>query len=302
MDLFHLECFVALADELHFGRASARVHVGTSALSKRVSDLERELQVRLFERTSRRVRPTPAGAELAVQAKRALAEVRLLQAMAEQAAAGAVGAVRVAYSPGTGEAMTLLSRSLREHSPDVLVVPEQMVSLRVAAAVRDGSVSLGVSRLHPGPDLSTLELSASPVTEVVMPVDHPLVAKEEITVEDLARETLIGPPPSLATAANGSKAAAAWRPLPSGRIFHPDVSTEGEVFDLVASGFGIFVTTEAAVRRNQRGDFVTRRLAGPVRVAHEYLMWRVDDDSPIVRRATELAKELLPEFARLAQA
>jgi DNA-binding transcriptional LysR family regulator len=299
MDLFHLECFVALSDELHFGRASARVHVGTSALSKRVSDLERELQVRLFERTSRRVRPTPAGAELAVQAKRALNEVRVLQAMAEQAAAGAVGAVRLAYSPGTGEAMTLLSRSLREHSPDVLVVPEQMVSLRVAAAVRDGSVSLGVSRLHPGPDLGTLELSASPVTEVVMPPDHHLAAKDEVTVDDLARETLIGPPPSLASeVATGM---AAWRPLPSGRIFHPDVSTEGEMFDLVASGFGLFVTTEQVVRRNQRRDFVTRRLAGPVRIAHEYLMWRVDDDSPLVRRATELATELLPEFARLAK-
>jgi DNA-binding transcriptional LysR family regulator len=299
MDLFHLECFVALSDELHFGRASARVHVGTSALSKRVSDLERELQVRLFERTSRRVRPTPAGAELAVQAKRALTEVRLLQAMAEQAAAGAVGAVRLAYSPGTGEAMTLLSRSLREHSPDVLVVPEQMVSLRVAAAVRDGSASLGVSRLHPGPDLATLELSASPVTEVVMPVDHRLALQEEVTVDDLARETLIGPPPSLASEV--ALGAASWRPLPPGRIFHPDVSTEGEMFDLVASGFGLFVTTESAVRRNQRGDFVTKRLAGPVRIAHEYLMWRVDDDSPLVRRATELATELLPEFARLAK-
>jgi DNA-binding transcriptional LysR family regulator len=300
MDLFHLECFVALSDELHFGRASARVHVGTSALSKRVSDLERELQVRLFERTSRRVRLTPAGAELAVQAKRALAEVRLLQAMAEQAAAGAVGAVRLAYSPGTGEAMTLLSRTMRDQSPDVLVVPEQMVSLRVASAVRDGSVSLGVSRLHPGPDLATLELSSAPVATVVMPVNHRLASQETVTVDDLARETLIGPPPALA--AEAASATVGWKPLPTGRIFHPDVSSEGEIFDLIASGFGLSVFTEAAVRRNQRGDLVTRPLAGPVRVAHEYLMWRVDDDSPIVRRATEIATDLLPEFARLASA
>ncbi|HEY2331189.1 MAG TPA: LysR family transcriptional regulator [Acidimicrobiales bacterium] len=300
MDLFHLECFVALSDELHFGRASARVHVGTSALSKRVSDLERELQVRLFERTSRRVRLTPAGAELAEQARRALTEVRLLQAMAEQAAAGAVGAVRIAYSPGTGETMTLLSRGLREHSPDVLVVPEQMVSLRVHAAVRDGSASLGVSRLHPGPDLVAMELSASPVTTVVMPMNHALATKEEVTTEDLSRETLIGPPPSLAT--EGASPMADWRPLPTGRIFHPDVSTEGEIFDLVASGFGLFVTTEAAVRRNQRRDFVTRQLAGPIRVAHEYLMWRIDDDSPVVLRAAAVATELLPAFDRLANA
>jgi DNA-binding transcriptional LysR family regulator len=298
MDLFHLECFVALSEELHFGRASARVHVGTSALSKRVSDLERELQVRLFERTRRRVRPTPAGAELAEQARRALTEVRLLQAMAEQAAAGAVGAVRLAYSPGTGEAMTLLSRNLREQSPDVLVVPEQLVSLRVHAAVRDGSVSLGVSRLHPGPDLATMELSASPVTTVVLPINHHLVTKESITVEDLTRETIIGPPPSLATEV--SHPMTDWRPLPPGRIFHPDVSTEGEVFDLVASGFGVFVTTESAVRRNQRRDFVTRQLSGPMRVAHEYLMWRIDDDSPLVRRATEIATQLLPQFDKLA--
>src|ERR1700728_782055 len=82
LELVHLECFVTLADELHFGRAAARLHVGTSALSKRIGELERRLGVRLFDRTSRGVRLTPAGESLLGQAQLALTEVAVLRTIA----------------------------------------------------------------------------------------------------------------------------------------------------------------------------------------------------------------------------
>jgi DNA-binding transcriptional LysR family regulator len=291
VDLFHLECFVALAEELHFGRASARLHVGTSALSKRVGDLERELGVRLFERTSRRVRTTTAGMALLDQARRTLAEVQALRAIAADAAAGAVGGLRLVYSPGTGEWMTLLMRSLREQAPEVVITPEQMLSLRVASAVREGSADLGIARVEPGPGLATMKLAVTPLGMVILPASHPLAHQAEITTEDLATEVLLGPPSSLGSGR--------WSTA-STRTRSAEVSTEGEIFDLVSAGFGLFVTTEGAHRRNPRQDLVARPLAGETRFTVEYLLWRPDDDSPLVRRAREVAESLLPAFARLA--
>src|SRR5215204_5572218 len=108
MELVHLICFDALADELHFGRAATRLHMGAPALSKRLAEFERELGVRLFDRTSRSVRLTAAGEVLLEQTRRALGEVGLLRAMAADAAGGAIGGTRGAYSAGTGEYMTVL--------------------------------------------------------------------------------------------------------------------------------------------------------------------------------------------------
>lgn len=151
MERIHLECFVTLAEELHFGRAAARLHVGASALSKRITELERRLDVRLFDRTSREVHLTPAGQALVGQAQRALAELAVLRSMAADAAAGAIGDIRAAYSPGTGELMTVLTRQVRERAPHVVVHAEQMISLKVANAVRSRTATVGIARVPRGP-------------------------------------------------------------------------------------------------------------------------------------------------------
>jgi DNA-binding transcriptional LysR family regulator len=283
MELVHLECFVALGDELHFGRAAARLHMGTPSMSKRVAELERGLGVRLFDRTSRDVRLTPAGEALLEQANRALAEVGNLRTMAADAAAGAVGAVHAAYAPGTGELMTRLLRELRRRSPDVEVHPVQMISIRVAAAIRSKMAAVGIARVPPGRDLATVVIAESPFNVVVVPASHPLAAKDEVCPEDLAEETLIGPSPSLGVGPSR---------LASARFRAAEVSTEGEMFDLVSSGFGLFVTTEGSAHRNPRSDIVTRPFVGYPETAKELLIWRPDDDSPIVKAIRQVAEEI----------
>ena len=136
VELVHLECFVTLAEELHFGRTGTRLHLGGPAVTKRISELERQLGVQLFARTSRQVSLTPAGEALIGPAQRALAEIGAFRAIAGDAAAGMVGAARAAYSPGTGEMITVLTRELKRRTPSVTVHPAQMVSVRVASAVR----------------------------------------------------------------------------------------------------------------------------------------------------------------------
>src|SRR5215213_7378671 len=83
-----LEVFVAVAEELHLGRAASRCRMTTSAVSKRLQHLERAVGVRLFDRTSRRVMPTPAAMALIGPARRVLSEVEAFETLAATAATG----------------------------------------------------------------------------------------------------------------------------------------------------------------------------------------------------------------------
>ena len=91
IELRQLRYFVAVAEELHFGRAAARVHMSQSPLSRAIRELERDLGVVLFVRTTRRVELTAAGTALLARARRAIAEVDLAVADARRAARGARG-------------------------------------------------------------------------------------------------------------------------------------------------------------------------------------------------------------------
>lgn len=301
MELLHLECFVTLADELHFGRAAARLHIGTPAMSKRIAELERTLGVRLFDRTSRDVRITPEGETLLTQATLALSEVAAFRSLAADAASGAIGGIRAAYSPGTGELMTILTRDLRLRSPGVVVHAIQMISIRVAAAVRSRTVAVGIARVPPGPDLATLLLAESPLNAVVMSGTHPLADRDLLCTADLAGETLVGPTRAITggDGGEGGEGDDGSDGISPAQFRQVDVTSEGELFDLVSAGFGVYVTTEGIVRRNPRQDIVVRPLSDYPGTAREFLIWRPDDDSPVVRAVCEVAAAARPEMARL---
>jgi DNA-binding transcriptional LysR family regulator len=291
VELVHLECFVTLAEELHFGRTGTRLHMGGPAVTKRISELERQLGVQLFARTSRQVSLTPAGEALIGPAQRALAEIGAFRAIAGDAAAGMVGAARAAYSPGTGEMITVLTRELKRRTPSVTVHPAQMVSVRVASAVRSGAVAVGIARIPPGPDLHSLVLADSPLTTAALPVSHPLVGRDQLSPEDLAGERVLGPSRSLGGGVN--------RFTPA-RLREVDITSEGELFDLVSGGFGILLCSEGTVRRNPRQDVVLRPLVGFDISEKVLLIWRPDDASPVLEEIRSVASDLRPQFHRVA--
>ena len=107
VELRQLRYFVAVAEELHFGRAAERLHMSQSPLSRAIRELERQLGLVLFVRTTRRVELTPAGAALLERARRALAEVDLAIDDARRAAEPERGALGIGHGPFSRAVATL---------------------------------------------------------------------------------------------------------------------------------------------------------------------------------------------------
>ena len=158
MDLVrHLECFVAVAEESHFGRAAARLGMAQPPLSQRVRRLERELGVRLFERTSRQVTITEAGRLLLAEAREVLARSGSFMATARRVRDGETGLLRAALPPDlSGETVaTLLADFRRRHAGLELELHELPTAQQLA---RLAAHELDVGIVHHPCDVSGLEL------------------------------------------------------------------------------------------------------------------------------------------------
>jgi DNA-binding transcriptional LysR family regulator len=125
IELRQLRYFVAVAEELHFGRAAQRLHMSQSPLSRAIRELERDLGVVLFVRTTRRVELSPAGSALLVRARRALAEVDLGVDDARHAARVQAGIVRIGYGPLSRAVAMRIAEEVAVQRPDLVTRLEE---------------------------------------------------------------------------------------------------------------------------------------------------------------------------------
>jgi DNA-binding transcriptional LysR family regulator len=197
VDFRSLECFIVVAEELHFRRAAERLNLTQPALSQRVRSLEMELGAALFDRDRRHVSLTPAGAAFLEPARAAVAGLSLAKAQALRAVQGEVGRLRlgftvIAFYGLLPEAV----RVFRERYPDVAIDLVEMNSPLLEAALDSGKVDLGV--LHP--PLANTALTARPLPDeklvLALPAAHRLARKQVVAAADLAGEpVLIAPRP-----------------------------------------------------------------------------------------------------------
>ncbi|VXC48337.1 D-alanyl-D-alanine endopeptidase (fragment) [Pseudomonas sp. 9Ag] len=192
MELRHLRCFVVVAEELHFARAAARLHIEQSPLSRIIKDLEYRLGVQLFERTTRRTRLTWAGTVLLEEARRIFAVVDQAKASVKGAAMGYRGRLRVALSDGIPQSRlaTLLAQS-REQDPEVEVCLYEVSSSAQAKGLQDDLYDIGLTQ-----SLARVEgLVAVPVWRdpliVALPARHQLLAYRQIPLEEIAQHPLV---------------------------------------------------------------------------------------------------------------
>ncbi|GHH30846.1 LysR family transcriptional regulator [Lentzea cavernae] len=181
MELRALRYFVAVAEELHFGRAAERLRIVQPAVSQQVARLERELGVRLLERTSRTVRLTPAGERVLAAAREALAAAARVRVVAGEHAAVLRIGVASCVTPRVDRALRRLGEGDRPAQPELVDLP---AGARLAA-VRDGELDLALVRGVVSDDALTVERVWSEPLHAVLSTGHAAAGKPVISVLDL---------------------------------------------------------------------------------------------------------------------
>ena len=199
VELRQLEAFVAVATELHFGRAAERLHIAAPTLSELIRRLERELGTSLFTRTTRQVALTSAGAELLTRAKVILDEAAAAKAAVRRVADGEEGAVRLGITPPAAPVLAPhLINLFTAEAPQVTVDLQRLwlPDLLGAVATGDIDVALTCGPVSEPAGIATEVFCAEPLVVGLRP-SHRLASRDTIALSDLAHEVLGTAPEAL---------------------------------------------------------------------------------------------------------
>jgi len=193
MELRHLRFVVALAEELHFGKAAARLNISQPPLSRQIRQLEDELGVNLFRRTRRRVEVTEAGKAFALRARQILADTEQAQ-LAAQATRDQVGKLTIGFASTTGCGLGLLSEILQvfcEKHANVQVVLRCLNAGDQIQAIRSGGIQIGFLKSAINDTAVTTEVILREPLVLALPAKHPLSSRKQVLLSALADESLI---------------------------------------------------------------------------------------------------------------
>lgn len=187
MEIRQLRYFIAVAEEMHFNRAAARLHIAQPALSQQIQRLERELKTMLFARTTRSVELTETGKVLLVAARRVIMESEDALRSIEQAVEGRTGTLRVGFVGSA--ALNLIPRivpPLRQMYPDLALELHELTTEQQLSSLEAGNLDVGIVRdVESLPGITARELTREPLI-VALPEDHPLAGQTTLALTDLA--------------------------------------------------------------------------------------------------------------------
>ena len=291
MNLQRLRYFVAVAEELHFGRAAERLHMSQPPLSQQIRLLERELDTALFDRSTRRVSLTDAGAFLYPEAVRLLATSDGVDHLMDQHRHGQAGTLRVGFVDSAAyEVMPRVLSEYRRRWPRVGYELHTMSSDEQVQALREGRIDLGIGRAAADArNVEAMLVMHEPLL-VAVGASHRLAAAPQTSLRNLAGESIIGfdrrVSPSLHAVLAGMLGA-------EGVTYDPIIeATEyATILGFVAAGEGIAIVP-ASVQTFRPPDlhYVTLRdRSASVRLL---LLTRAGEPPPLVAQALDVVAEL----------
>jgi DNA-binding transcriptional LysR family regulator len=192
LNLRHVEYFLVLAEELHFGRAATRLRIGQPPLSQQIRRLERDLNVRLLRRDRRHVELTPAGQAFRDDALLLISQADQARRSAQRAGRGEIGKLLVGFVPSGNHALLMdLMVRMRDRCPDVEIVLRSMSTSAQLDGILAGQIDVGFVRMPlQHPSLAVRVVAAERLV-VALPADHPLAAQPDVAIDQLADQGLI---------------------------------------------------------------------------------------------------------------
>jgi DNA-binding transcriptional LysR family regulator len=192
VELADLETFITVADELHFARAAERLGVSAGTVSQRIRGLEDELDLVLFERTSRQVRLSSAGQQLLAPARACRAAAREVRSLAASLAAGTAGRASIAIAPNAGPFGAQLIAGLAAAHPELEVTGLSMWAGEALDALRAGEIAGAVIRATDlEPKFAAIALGSYADDHVAVPESDPLAAQTDVSLADLHEQPML---------------------------------------------------------------------------------------------------------------
>lgn len=290
MELRHLRYFIAVAEELHFGRAAQQLGISQPPLSQQIQALEQEVGARLFERTNRRVELSEAGRLFLEQARQVLAQVEKAADVARRAQLGELGEMKIGFTSSApfNSSIPKAIHAFRQRFPAVHLNLKEMSSREVADAVFDETIEVGLMRPLPLPEgVVATELSREPLM-AVLNASHPLAEGNEsgIRLSALANEPFVFFPRSY-----GSGLHAQLLSLARQAGFNPHFAQEAAevmtIISLVSAGLGVSVLP-ASYQRMRVDGVVYRTLLDEGAMTAVWLVRRQGSASAMANAFVEL--------------
>jgi DNA-binding transcriptional LysR family regulator len=294
MENSQLRAFLAVAEELHFGRAAERLHIAQPPLSRTIQQLERQLGTRLFDRSTRSVRLTTAGQALVEPAKHVLEAVRRAESAVEAAELGETGVVRLAFAGvSTYQLVAEWARLVRQFRPGIhLELSSQNFAQQGMRKLleNDADAALGRWDLIPAGIASRIAEHDSLV--LAMPDTHPLAQAPHVSFADLAGEEFVSLPTS-----DGAVLPDRLRRLAHAAGFAAKVAQVApdtqSALALVRAEVGCHLTLASVAKNASQPQVNFVPINDETMDVNLRLAWRQHDDSPALASVLALAEDLL---------
>lgn len=289
-----LQAFVVVAEELHFSHAAARLHMAQSPLSQIIRKLEADLDVRLFERSTRSVELTAAGHALLPHAREVLERLETARQAAEDPTASVYGRLTVGFS-GVLNQLSLppLTSAVRRAYPGVTLNLVGRIMTREAVQLLDrGTLDIACVGLPVDSSRVRSRLIAEEALGVVLPAGHHRSGEEAVDLADLAEDDFVTTPAAAGSALHETTIdacqGAGFRPRVTQEITDPYM-----LLMLVAAGVGVAVMPEGIARLTPPGS-VYRPMVQTSAVMRHGFAWSARGGSLVRDAVLELAESVLP--------
>jgi DNA-binding transcriptional LysR family regulator len=298
MEFRHLRYFIAVAEELHFGRAAERLHIAQPPLSQQIRQLEEELGFQLFHRTKRSVQLTEAGQAFLKEARRVLKQLEQAVQVGQLTNRGEMGQLVLGFvSSAAYNVLPTILRHFRALAPAVKLTLRELTTDQQLNRLRAGRIDIGLLRPPVEEEgLAQLILLQEPLM-VALPELHPLAEQAQISLKAIANEPFILFPRHLAPGLYDQIIS-----LCQTAHFSPNVAKEAvqmqTIVSLVAAEMGIAIVP-ASLQNLQRTGVVYRPMQEQTPKAAIALVWRHQDASPTVQRFLAIAQQVIQNESEL---
>lgn len=281
--------FIAVAEELHFGRAAISLNMTQPPLSRQIQKLEREVGVELLERDKRKVVLTPGGRAFLVEARKLVSAAERAPHTARLIAQGSTGIIRIGFTAASGYSLLgPLLREVAEALPGVDVELQELVTSEQVQALANGDLDLGLARPPVDAERFESRLLFSENLRLAVPAGHPLDSLDRpVTAADLRGAPLIMHSPTKAR--YFYDLAVRLVPIEHHNVVHT-VSQILTMVALVAAGRGVAIVPESARLLQLEGVSYLRLDGVGSDTVELHAIWNRDSTNPALERLLELLR------------